>query len=286
MSPSAVPIFITPLPISYQFRKLVINRKSPFCSPTVLNLKLKKSEIGHRKSIRLNKTMAAESLETGIVDGGDGSDELISPVTSALEQEGLIENGGVSFHQTVGGLHATVNHLSKWIVAVAFGGLILLRHDAVAFWAAMGSVLNMMLSVTLKQILKQERPVSRLSSGHGMPSSHAQAIFYAIVFVIVSVIEWQGFSGVTAVLSMFVVAIGSYFAWLRVSQRYHTTIQVVVGAIVGSVFAVLWFWAWEAVVHKAYNSSLLVQILVIIGAAGSSLGFILHVIRHWLKGED
>lgn len=75
-------------------------------------------------------------------------------------------------------------------------------------------------------------------------------------------------------------------AWLRVSQRYHTTLQVVVGATVGSVFAVLWFWAWEAAVHKAYYSSLLVRILVIVGAAGSSLGFISHVIQHWLKGED
>ncbi|KAI7746301.1 hypothetical protein M8C21_014844 [Ambrosia artemisiifolia] len=198
-----------------------------------------------------------------------GSEEHVGPSVSALEQESLIEDGG-----------------SKWIVAAIFGGLLLLRHDGLAFWAAIGSVLNMMLSVTLKKTLKQERPDSRLSSGHGMPSSHAQAIFYTVVFVIISVIQWQGFSGATAILGLFVVATGSYFAWLRVLERYHTTLQVVVGAFVGSGFAVLLFWAWEAIVHKAYDSSLLVRILITVGAAGFSLGFISHVIRHWLKAED
>ncbi|KAI3712878.1 hypothetical protein L1987_71446 [Smallanthus sonchifolius] len=274
MLPSAVAFFITPPSISNHLCKLDIHRQSPFSSPNFLTFNLKESEIVYCKSVRLYKPMAA------------GSDEDVSPAISALEQEALIENEGVAFHRTVGGLHAVVNLLSKWIVAVTFGGLVILRHDVVALWAAMGSVLNLILSVTLKQILKQERPVSRVSSGHGMPSSHAQSIFYTIAFVILSVVEWQGFSGVTAILSMLVVAIGSYFAWLRVSQRNHTTLQVIVGAIVGCVFAICWFWAWEAIVHKAYDSSLLVRILVTIGAAGFSLGFISHVIRHWLKGED
>ncbi|MFS8034153.1 putative phosphatidate phosphatase [Helianthus anomalus] len=273
MSPSAVVCFIAPPPVSNPLHKLVIYRRFltglGFCT-----LKLREKKIVCGNSFWVCKRMAA------------GSDEHVAPAVSALEQEALIENGGVAFHQTLGGLHAVVNLLSKWIVAVTFGGLLLLRHDALALWAAMGSVINMVLSVTLKKILKQERPDSRLSSGHGMPSSHAQAIFYAILFVIHSVFKWQGSGGVAAILSLFVVAIGSYFSWLRVLQRYHTTLQVVVGAIVGSVFAVLWFWAWEAAVHRAYDSSLLVRILVTIGAAGFSLGFISHVIRHWLKGED
>ncbi|KAK9052538.1 hypothetical protein SSX86_029167 [Deinandra increscens subsp. villosa] len=279
---SRVPIFITSPLIPNQ-----LHRRSPFCSPAFLRFKLRQSETVHRKSIRFIETMAAGSIETGIIDGGGGSAEHSSSLAnSALEQEALIENGGVAFHQTAGGLQAIVNHLSKWIVAVIFGGVVLLRHDALASWAVMGSVVNIMLSVTLKQIFKQERPVSRSNSGHGMPSSHAQAIFYNILFYLFSVVEWKGFSGVTVILSMFVVATGSYFSWLRVSQHYHTATQVVVGAIVGSVFAVLWFWAWEASVHKAFDSSLFVRILVIVGAAGFSLGFISHVIQHWLKGED
>lgn len=62
----------------------------------------------------------------------------------------------------------------------------MLRHDGLAFWAAMGSVSNFILSITLKHIVKQERPVTEVSSGHGMPSSHAQSIFFALVFMILS----------------------------------------------------------------------------------------------------
>ncbi|KAL8200433.1 hypothetical protein R6Q57_011772 [Mikania cordata] len=281
MFPSAVAIFITPPPISNQFHKLEIRRRFPFSSPTFLAFNSKESEVDYRKPVRVDKPMAA-----GIIGGVGGGDEHVSPAISALEQEALVENDGVSFHQTAGGLQAIVNRLSKWIVALAFGGLLLLRHDGLALWAAMGSVINMMLSVILKKIFKQERPVSRSSSTHGMPSSHAQAIFYTIVFVIFSVVKWQGVNAVAAILSMFVVATGSYFSWLRVSQRNHTTIQVVVGAIVGSVFGVLWFWAWETIVHKAYYSSLLVRVFVTIGGVSFSLYFIAHVIQHWFKGED
>lgn len=225
--------------------------------------------------------MAAESIETGI-----GGDERITPAVSAFEQEVLIDNGGVSFHQTAGGLHTILNRLSRWVVAATFGGVLLLRHDALALWAAMGSVLNVILSITLKQILKQERPVPDVSSGHGMPSSHAQSIFFATVLVILSVVKWRGFNGVTGFLSVLVVALGSYFSWLRVFLRYHTTSQVVVGSIVGSIFSVLWFWAWEAMVHKAYNSSLWVRALVVVGATCFCLGFISHVFQHWIKHED
>lgn len=283
MSPATVAIFIKPPPISNQFRNFHIHHKTPFSSPAIRTLK--KSEIVHRKSVILKKTMAAESIESGIV----GSDERFKPEVAALEQEALIDNnGGVSFHQTAGGLHIILNRLSKWIVAATFGVFILLRHDALALWAATGSILNVILSVTLKQILKQERPVSEVNSGneYGMPSSHAQSIFFTLVFVILSVIKSQGLNGGMAILSMLVVALGSYFSWLRSFLHYHTTSQVIVGAAVGTIFSVLWLWTWEAFVHKAYMSSLLVRILVIVGATCFCLGFISHVIQHWLKGED
>lgn len=72
---------------------------------------------------------------------------------------------------------------SKWLVAVLFGAIVLWRHDAESLWALMGSVLNAILSITLKKVLKQERPISTLRSDPGMPSSHAQSIFYAVAFV-------------------------------------------------------------------------------------------------------
>lgn len=75
---------------------------------------------------------------------------------------------------------------SKWLVAALFGVIFLWRHDAEALWAASGSVLNAGLSTVLKRILNQERPVSTIRSDPGMPSSHAQSIFFTVTFSIIS----------------------------------------------------------------------------------------------------
>lgn len=63
--------------------------------------------------------------------------------------------------------------------------MILWKHDAEVLWAATGSILNSYISITLKQILNHERP-SGLRSDPGMPSSHAQSIFYVSVFALLS----------------------------------------------------------------------------------------------------
>ncbi|KAK3418764.1 hypothetical protein EUGRSUZ_H03331 [Eucalyptus grandis] len=95
------------------------------------------------------ETMRAASFGSG--GGGSGEDIMI------LEQEGFID-GSAGF--VAGGLESNLNHLSKWLVAGVFGAIILLRHDAESRWAPMGSDVNSILSVVLKQILNQERPVS------------------------------------------------------------------------------------------------------------------------------
>lgn len=67
-----------------------------------------------------------------------------------------------------------------------FGLLLLWRRDPEALWAASGSVINAGLSTVLKRILNQERPIANIRSDPGMPSSHAQAISFAVMFAIVS----------------------------------------------------------------------------------------------------
>jgi membrane-associated phospholipid phosphatase len=74
---------------------------------------------------------------------------------------------------------------SKWIVTVLFGVFIIWRHDAEALWFAGGSILNAMFSISLKHLLNQKRP-SSLKSDPGMPSSHAQSIFFTVIFIILS----------------------------------------------------------------------------------------------------
>ncbi|KAK2657150.1 hypothetical protein Ddye_010202 [Dipteronia dyeriana] len=183
------------------------------------------------------------------------------------------------------GIESTLNCLSKWLVSGLFGALIIGRHDIEALWVLMGSVLNAMLSIALKRILNQERPVSNLRSDPGMPSSHAQSIFFIFSFAIISIVEWLGLNEVSLAISGIALASAIYLTWLRVSQKLHTIPQVVVGAAVGSTFFTLWFLSWNALVMEAFDSSLWVQVIVYLGAAGLCLGFLLYVIRNWFKDE-
>lgn len=71
-------------------------------------------------------------------------------------------------------------------MAGLFALFILWKHDAEAMWAATGSVVNSWISITLKKILNHERPNAALRSDPGMPSSHAQSIFYTACFAVFS----------------------------------------------------------------------------------------------------
>ncbi|KAL1217034.1 Lipid phosphate phosphatase epsilon 2 [Cardamine amara subsp. amara] len=202
----------------------------------------------------------------------------------ALEQEAFINNSPVA--DAGGGIEAVANRLSKWIVAALFGSVLLLRHDGAALWAVIGSVSNSALSVALKHLLNQERPsAATLRSDPGMPSSHAQSISFISVFIVLSVMEWLGTNIISLFLSGLILALGSYFTWLRVSQKLHTTSQVVVGAIVGSVYSTLWYKTWNSLVLEAFTSSFSVQVAVFLVAAASALGFVVYVLLNWFKDD-
>ncbi|CAN7126044.1 unnamed protein product [Brassica rapa subsp. narinosa] len=196
----------------------------------------------------------------------------------ALEQEAFSPSNDL----VSGGINAVANRLSKWVVAAVFGSVLLLRHDGAALWAVIGSVSNSALSVALKRILNQQRPVATLRSDPGMPSSHAQSISFISLF---SVMEWLGTNQLSLFLTALILALASYFVWLRVSQKLHTASQVVVGAIVGSVYSTLWHITWNSLVLQAFASSFSVQVAVFTVAAASALGFAVYVLLNWFKDD-
>nr|XP_017218491.1 PREDICTED: lipid phosphate phosphatase epsilon 2, chloroplastic-like [Daucus carota subsp. sativus] len=145
----------------------------------------------------------------------------------------------------------------------------------------MGANLNGGLSIILKKIIKQERPSATLKSDFGMPSTHAQSIFYNVFMAILSVMEFLGMNGSVATIAGTILAFGSYFSWLRISQQDHTVSQVMVGALVGSTFSIYWFWLWEAIVVKAYFSYLWIRLVLLFGGIGTSLLLTLRCFRDW-----
>ncbi|KAM7264427.1 hypothetical protein ACFE04_002110 [Oxalis oulophora] len=175
---------------------------------------------------------------------------------------------------------------SKWIISGLFLFVLLWRHDADSLWAFIGSVINSILGIVLKLIFNHRRPVTSLRSDPGMPSSHAQSIFYICVFLILSIVEWLRINGVSLILSGLVLAFAAYLSWLRIFQGLHSTIQVVVGAAVGTTFSILWYWLWKGIVQQEFDSYLWVRIIVYISASGFCVGFLLYVIKTWFRDEQ
>ncbi|KAJ1280627.1 hypothetical protein BS78_04G246900 [Paspalum vaginatum] len=182
-------------------------------------------------------------------------------------------------------LEAALNRMSKWLVSGSFAFAAIWKHDAEIAWVLLGAVANSLLSMVLKKMLNHERPAPALRSDPGMPSSHAQSIFYAATILTISLYYWLGANYLTMILGPATLSMATYLSWLRVSQRLHTLNQVMVGAVVGSAFSALWFVLWHSLVQDAFASSLLVQIAVILGASVFCVGFVIYMIRYWLKDE-
>ncbi|KAH0855484.1 hypothetical protein HID58_007965, partial [Brassica napus] len=102
-------------------------------------------------------------------------------------------------------------------------------------------VSNSALSVALKRILNQQRPVATLRSDPGMPSSHAQSISFISLF--------SGF------------------------PRSFTRQSSGGGCNRGSVYSTLWHITWNSLVLQPFASSFSVQVAVFTVAAASALGF-------------
>jgi membrane-associated phospholipid phosphatase len=108
-----------------------------------------------------------------------------------------------------------------------------------------GFVANILLNIVLKGIFKQPRPFDNLSQFHlamktgkrfifkdgfyydifGMPSGHAESVFYSITFLFMSLQHLNCF---------FLFCLISFITMAqRVIFQHHTLFQVFIGAIVG-----------------------------------------------------
>ncbi|MED6145922.1 hypothetical protein PIB30_029521 [Stylosanthes scabra] len=117
-------------------------------------------------------------------------DEERDDVKHVFEQEPFIDAlTGFKLNILYRDIEPAINRASKWIVGAFFGAFILLSCNVgEALWIVAGSIINLFLSIFLKNILNQERP-SALKSDPGMPSSHAQSMFFTAIFFIFSIVS-------------------------------------------------------------------------------------------------
>ena len=111
----------------------------------------------------------------------------------------------------------------------------LLRYNTPYLWAfIIGSGINLFLNQLLKMGIKEKRPTQSPihesdTDQYGMPSGHAQIVFFAITFYYLI----KQHTTITC-LFLFLACITLY---QRYAYKYHTPEQLGVGAIIGSAFA-------------------------------------------------
>ena len=96
----------------------------------------------------------------------------------------------------------------------------------------------------LKRVIREHRPGRFAGLGYGMPSSHAQYMFFLAVAG--SLFLARRFAAphsrrVRVLVLAGLWAAAGLTAWSRVYLGYHSVRQVVVGAAVGAVLAGVWF---------------------------------------------
>ncbi|CAH2104797.1 unnamed protein product [Euphydryas editha] len=146
--------------------------------------------------------------------------------------------------------------LAPFGIGAGFVTLILFRRDLHTIAFFFGTLVNEVLNIILKHLICEARPLSRghLYNEYGMPSSHAQFVWFFSIYVLYffairlhhinnnSIISalWRIIIVGSCLILSLIVSIG------RVYLHYHTTAQVIVGGIIGVIFATIWFF----VVHR------------------------------------
>nr|ACO11104.1 Dolichyldiphosphatase 1 [Caligus rogercresseyi] len=147
------------------------------------------------------------------------------------------------------GKFLAVLSLSPLVIAIFFMSAFFIRRDLHTLSYGIGIILNTLINSILKKVIKEPRPLKRdeIFEEYGMPSSHSQfmcfAYFYFILFITFRVRHkfealemcWKGLSVLGLGVLTLLVSYG------RLYLQYHTLSQVFVGALVGILFASLWF---------------------------------------------
>jgi membrane-associated phospholipid phosphatase len=91
-----------------------------------------------------------------------------------------------------------------------------------------GGLLNGALSKVLKRSIRQSRPTGSTKKGYGMPSSHAQSLFYFAT--VLAIMDEPVLTPVMKTCAIIYAVVAS--SW-RVTSGLHSSAQTAVGAILG-----------------------------------------------------
>ena len=122
-----------------------------------------------------------------------------------------------------------------------------------------GFILNNILNIILKLFIKEPRPndekksieIGVVNGAHigfdkfGMPSGHAQSVFYSLTFCywVLRSVEWF----------YFMIFIAGLTVFQRWKYRKHSILQLCVGGTLGSLFATLVYFVMDKYKKNGYS---------------------------------
>ncbi|KAI7850925.1 PAP2 domain protein [Circinella umbellata] len=133
--------------------------------------------------------------------------------------------------------------LSPLAILVFYASIILSRREIAGITMLIGQLVNEGINFTLKEYLQIARPHAHLGDGYGMPSSHAQFIWFFAIYgslylskniKVDHVIEKR-----IILFAMFSLAIAVCYS--RIYLGYHSLLQVIAGGCAGCIFGLLWY---------------------------------------------
>lgn len=180
---------------------------------------------------------------------------------------------------------------TKWIVSGVAALILMIKRDAATILCLIGAITNAIFGKILKRIINEARPRGARLVDPGMPSSHAQSLFYFATYLSLIIIQGKlsNFVGksvasqiLTCVLIMGLACTGAIY---RVRKGLHTFPQISVGGIVGMLFAIFWqTFVQPLFVHIFIGLEWLVAPVLIIGAF--TVGSVERKIREFCHRHD
>ncbi len=141
-----------------------------------------------------------------------------------------------------------IGHLGPYGFGIL--SIYLLRNkDTLLFCYILGNTANIVMNFILKNIIRQPRPKPikdidednssiiqqlREIDVYGMPSGHSQSAAFSTMFIYLALNQ-------TNLLLLYLVVSGITL-WQRVHYKFHTVMQVLVGAVVGTGIAYCTFY--------------------------------------------
>jgi len=141
------------------------------------------------------------------------------------------------------------------IILIIITLYLLRKHNNLFFYYAIGIFINTIVNIILKGLILQPRPSEdpkmfnlAIKNGKrfvfkngiiphdicGMPSGHTQSVIFSTVFIYLSL------KNIKIALSYLIISLITMYQ--RIEYNHHTTFQVIVGGIVGSLLAYIVFY--------------------------------------------